>query len=60
MNKEKVLEALDNAISALHIEAGKNCSEKLTPTLLKKCKERKNRFKEAIEILKDFKLSYSN
>jgi len=52
MNKK---EALSTALSALHVLAAQECSDKLTPTLKKKCKERRNRYRKALEVLKELK-----
>ena len=46
-------DALNEALSALHILASQECSEKLTPTLSKNCKERKKRFLRAFETIKE-------
>jgi len=46
-------DALDTALSALHILASQECSKKLTPTLSKNCKERKKRFFKALETIKE-------
>ena len=54
MIEEKVKEALSSALGCLHIAQGKECSEKLPPTLKKTCEERKMEFKKAYEVLKEF------
>jgi len=46
-------EALSVAVTALMILATKECSDKLTPTLKKKCEELREKSKKAVEIVKE-------
>ena len=55
MRNKKLIEALDNALSALHILANKECSEKVNKTLKENCENRKRRFTESFNLLKDYK-----
>ena len=55
MGNKKLIEALDNALSALHILANKECSEALNNTLKENCENRKRRFTESFNLLKDYK-----
>ena len=55
MKNKKLIEALDNALSALHILAIKDCSEVLNKTLKENCEDRKRRFTKSFNLLKDYK-----
>ena len=55
MKNKTLIDALDNALSALYILANKECSEKINKTLKENCEERKKRFTESFDFLKVYK-----